>query len=63
MVPVSAKAEERRNTPHPGLPVRVQGLKAAIQERNKQVRGTSEPEKKARPAGKAVKIRNYNIKD
>ncbi|KAK3559527.1 hypothetical protein QTP86_013709, partial [Hemibagrus guttatus] len=26
-----ARAEEHRNTPHPGLPVRLQGLKAAIQ--------------------------------
>ncbi|GAA6094748.1 coiled-coil domain-containing protein 57 isoform X1 [Tachysurus ichikawai] len=58
-----ARAEENRNTPHPGLPVRVQGLKAVIQERNKQARTTSEPGKKAKPAGKAVKIRNYNIKD
>ncbi|MCI4384414.1 hypothetical protein PGIGA_G00038390 [Pangasianodon gigas] len=62
-VPVSARAKEHGNTPHPGLPVRVQGLKAAIQERNKQARATSEPGKKARSAGKAVKIRNYNIKD
>ncbi|XP_058263006.1 coiled-coil domain-containing protein 57 isoform X2 [Hemibagrus wyckioides] len=62
-VPVSARAEEHRNTPQPGLPVRVQGLKAAIQERNKQARITSEPGKKAKPAGKTVKIRNYNIKD
>ncbi|MCJ8738655.1 hypothetical protein PDJAM_G00038280 [Pangasius djambal] len=62
-VPVSATAEEHGHMPHPGLPVRVQGLKAAIQERNKQTRTTSEPGKKARPAGKAVKIRNYNIKD
>ncbi|XP_027033330.2 coiled-coil domain-containing protein 57 isoform X1 [Tachysurus fulvidraco] len=62
-VPVSARAEENRNTPHPGLPVQVQGLKAVIQERNKKARTTSEPGKKAKPAGKAVKIRNYNIKD
>ncbi|XP_034165392.2 coiled-coil domain-containing protein 57 isoform X2 [Pangasianodon hypophthalmus] len=62
-VPVSARAKEQGNTPHPGLPVRVQGLKAAIQERNKQATATSEPGKKARSAGKAVKIRNYNIKD
>lgn len=63
MVPVSARAEEHRDTPHPGLPVSIQGSKAAIQERNKQARPTSEASKKARPAGKAVKIRNYNIKD
>lgn len=58
-----ARAEEHRNTPRPGLPVRVQGSKAAIQERKKQARTTSEPGKKARPAGKAINIRNYNIKD
>ncbi|XP_053495239.1 coiled-coil domain-containing protein 57 isoform X2 [Ictalurus furcatus] len=58
-----ARAEEHRNTPRPGLPVRVQGLKAAIQERKKQARTTSEHGKKARPAGKAINIRNYNIKD
>lgn len=63
MVPVSGRAEEQRNTPHPGLPVRVQGLKAAIKERNKQARPTSEPGKKIWPAGKSVKIRNYNVKD
>ncbi|TSK14822.1 Coiled-coil domain-containing protein 57 [Bagarius yarrelli] len=63
IVPVSAKAEIHRNTPHPELPVQVQGSKAAIQERSKQARATSEPCKRARSAGKAVKIRNYNMKD
>ncbi|XP_060796061.1 coiled-coil domain-containing protein 57 [Neoarius graeffei] len=62
-VPVSARAEEHRNTPHPGLPVRVEGLKAAIQTRNKQTRTAYQPGKKARLAGKAVKVRNYNIQD
>lgn len=63
MVPVSARAEEKRNAPHPGVPDRVQGLKAAIKERNKQARTTPERGKKTGPAGKSVKIRNYNIKD
>lgn len=60
---MSARAKEHRNTPQPGLPVQVHGLKAAIQERNEQARITSGPGKKAKPAGKTVKIRNYNIKD
>ncbi|KAI5103408.1 coiled-coil domain-containing protein 57 isoform X1, partial [Silurus meridionalis] len=62
-VPVSPRANEHSSTTHPKLPVRVQGLKAAIQEGKTQARTISEPGKKARPAGKAVKIRNYNIKD
>ncbi|KAM9463299.1 coiled-coil domain-containing protein 57 isoform 2-T2 [Clarias gariepinus] len=62
-VPVSARSEKHRNMPHPGPPVRVQGSKAVIQERHKQARITSEPGKKARLAGKAGKIRNYNNKD
>uniref|UniRef100_A0A8B9L663 Coiled-coil domain containing 57 n=1 Tax=Astyanax mexicanus TaxID=7994 RepID=A0A8B9L663_ASTMX len=48
---------------HTGLPVRIQGLNPAVQERKKQVRTESAPVKKLRPAGKVVKIRNYNIKD
>uniref|UniRef100_W5KZA6 Coiled-coil domain containing 57 n=1 Tax=Astyanax mexicanus TaxID=7994 RepID=W5KZA6_ASTMX len=48
---------------HTGLPVQIQGLNPAVQERKKQVRTESAPVKKLRPAGKVVKIRNYNIKD
>ncbi|XP_036428406.1 coiled-coil domain-containing protein 57 [Colossoma macropomum] len=46
-----------------GIPVSIQGFKSLVQERKKQARTTSEPVKKMRPAGKVVKIRNYNIKD
>lgn len=60
---VAGSAGGEQNT-HPGLPDGVQGSKAVVQERKKEVRTTSEPFKKKRPAGKAVvKIRNYNIKD
>ncbi|XP_035389457.1 coiled-coil domain-containing protein 57-like [Electrophorus electricus] len=51
------------SVPYRASPVKVQGLKALVQERKKPTRITSEPGKKTRPAGKVVKIRNYNIKD
>ncbi|KAG9267960.1 coiled-coil domain-containing protein 57 [Astyanax mexicanus] len=59
-VSASARGEQEAHT---GLPVRIQGLNPAVQERKKQVRTESAPVKKLRPAGKVVKIRNYNIKD
>ncbi|XP_076855675.1 coiled-coil domain-containing protein 57 isoform X2 [Brachyhypopomus gauderio] len=51
------------SVPDPALAIRVQGLKASVQERENPLRITSEPSKKTRPSGKVVKIRNYNIKD
>uniref|UniRef100_A0AAY5EUN3 Coiled-coil domain containing 57 n=1 Tax=Electrophorus electricus TaxID=8005 RepID=A0AAY5EUN3_ELEEL len=56
---------DNRGAFHDSTPcsVKVQGLKALVQERKKPTRITSEPGKKTRPAGKVVKIRNYNIKD
>ncbi|XP_072524167.1 coiled-coil domain-containing protein 57 isoform X2 [Salminus brasiliensis] len=59
-IPASVGGQQKAHT---GLPIRVQGLKAVVQDRTKQARTTSEPVKKLRPAGKVVKIRNYNIKD
>ncbi|XP_062859035.1 coiled-coil domain-containing protein 57 isoform X2 [Trichomycterus rosablanca] len=58
-VALSNKAEQNRSSP----PARVQGCKANVQERRKPAKTTSEPVKKTKLGFKAVKVRNYNIKD
>ncbi|XP_030630149.1 coiled-coil domain-containing protein 57 [Chanos chanos] len=58
-----ARGEVEGTAPDSGAQVEVQGLKAAFQERKKPTKPLSEPVKKTRPPGNAVKIRNYNIKD